>query len=663
MLRGEAPGVSRLKFRRRWTTLARVFGLPPPSSMQRARPAIEALFVIPRGEQLEVIALVGNDLGAPARARAEERMAAARTALGAAGRALEFKLLDLNSIDEAAFQLILTLGSLLAGSAPAIFFNATHMAARAGAPIAAGLAECAPTPLSTLALMLLLGAPPVSPLEVARKALAARATAHQLANPSDLCARWAAAATGHEELLLSALRWSQPAPRHGEPLAAREVMRVGRELAMLCARAVHRLPRAESRALRIRLHREVIGPGLPRALLPALGQCKLRLSGTPLQVGRNFEVRSQDGAVLGRGHTGVQARVRALALATAAGLAAENKLAARLARPHAAPTLHLLLETYEVPGPPFDPLNRGPDRQLGLLSSTALLLRQDARPTAFDLDPEETVMRLCNDCLRGREIEVVPQTPDGQPAAARLTRVASLLQKRGAVPAAIEAGGKVLLPRADRMRRVELRGFARRPVICSIDPEAFDLSLSPERGARTVGGAALPGAINCRVVQSDFDPAVACVLSHDDRGRLLREEVPLDRLEDHLREGQEMLRACNPPAPIASRLADGVETLLLRHRRSLPSITVALGGDLPFGLWAEIAGERVQLSRPGGWAAAAQALLASMPVGDEQRIRIVRADITERGAPATPIARLYARAMVLRRLALHLKKQLALIDR
>ena len=118
-LRGEAPGISRLKFRRRWSTLARTFGLPPPSSMQRAKAAVEALLLIPRGETIEVIALVANELPGPARVRAQERFAVARTALGAAGRTIDLKLVDLQSIDEEQFQSILTLGSLLAGSSSA----------------------------------------------------------------------------------------------------------------------------------------------------------------------------------------------------------------------------------------------------------------------------------------------------------------------------------------------------------------------------------------------------------------------------------------------------------------------------------------------------------------------------------------------------------------
>ena len=206
------------------------------------------------------------------------------------------------------------------------------------------------------------------------------------------------------------------------------------------------------------------------------------------------------------------------------------------------------------------------------------------------------------------------------------------------MPAAIEAGGKVLLERHHRISRVALRQFARRPMICAIDPESFDLSLSPERGARNSGASAIPGAIACRVFQCDFDPNLATVLSHDDRGRLLREEVQLSRLEDHLREGQEILRGCVPPAPLASRLADGMEMLLLRHRRPVSSLAVVLGGELPFGLWAEISGERILLSRPGGWATAAQAILSWLPVGEEPRLRITRASITERGEPACGIS-------------------------
>jgi hypothetical protein len=662
-LRGEAPGISRLKFRRSWSVLARAFGLPPPLSMQRAKGAIEALILVPRGEALEVFALVASDLPAGFRARAQERLTAAKNALGAAGRHIELKLTDLGTVDGTNFDSMLSMGALIAGSPPPLFYNAAHPAKALPLPSAAILAERAPTPMASLALMLLLGTNPPSALEVTRQAAQEKINARQLSDPSFFCARWASQATGREQLVMTALFWSKVKPRSTGVLMPKELMEAGRELTMLAARSVLRLPVSASRTLRARLRRDVIGVGLPRALLPALGQCKLKLLPAPVPVGRVFEIRSSDGAVLGRGRTGTQARIRALALTTAAGIAPslENKLAARLAKPINGPTLHAIVETYEIPGPPFDPLNRGPSRAIGIVSATAVLLRDNARPTAFQLTADELLLRICNDTLRGREIEVAPSTPDGQPAAARLARVVALIQKKGGLPAAIEAGGAVLIPKKGRMTRVSLHLFARRPIACNTDPEAFDLSLSPERGARNSGGFAIPGAIACRVFQSDADPNIACVLSQDSNSRLLREEVPLERLEDHLREGQEILRGCTPPAPLASRLADGIEMLLLRHRRTVASMPINVGGAMPFGLWLEIGGEKLQMAQPGGWAAAAQAILSRLPMGDEPVLRISRVETTEKGAPGSAIGRLYIRAMVLRRLQIHLRKQLALI--
>ncbi|HTT69688.1 MAG TPA: hypothetical protein VMG32_00585, partial [Anaeromyxobacteraceae bacterium] len=57
-LDGEAPGVAGLRYRKRWSSLARAFGLPPPCRAQRGRCLVEAVLVLPRGPALEIVALV-----------------------------------------------------------------------------------------------------------------------------------------------------------------------------------------------------------------------------------------------------------------------------------------------------------------------------------------------------------------------------------------------------------------------------------------------------------------------------------------------------------------------------------------------------------------------------------------------------------------------------
>ena len=286
--------------------------------------------------------------------------------------------------------------------------------------------------------MMLLGSHAPSPLEAMRKGIADKCTTRQLADPSFFCARWAAQATGREVLLMTALRWSKVNP--GAPtassagLSARDILTAGRELTLLCARARSiASPLAASKGLRIRLRAAMwSASGLPRALLPALAQCKLKLSPAPIQAGTAFEIRNGDGGVLGRGRTGIQARVRALAPdhPRPACPPGQQARAVRLAKATNLATLHMIVETYDVPGPPFDPLNRGPDRTIrASRRDRDPLLRSDARPTGFQLSAEEAVMRLCSDALAGRETEVVSQLPEGQPAAARLTRVVALVQK------------------------------------------------------------------------------------------------------------------------------------------------------------------------------------------------------------------------------------------
>ncbi len=660
-LKLEAPGIARLKFRRSWTTLARVFGLPPPSSMQRAKGAIDAVFAIPRSDGVDLFAVLATPLPPRARQAIVDRIAAAQAVLGPIGRTIDCKLVDPNTIDEPTFQAIMSLGVLLAGLPPASFFTATNPAVQTPLPIAAMLAERATTPLAALSLMLMVGEKHSPPLAVVQKGLADKISARLLSDPSVFCARWASQSPSAGALLSNVLKWTDPHAAAEDRPPPGEILRVGRELVLLCARSIHRCPIADSKALRARFRRDVISGGLPAALLPVLGQCKLRFSPAPVLVNANHEVRLTDGTVLGRGHSAIQARIRALALVTAAGYPTESKLAARIAKNTVTSTLHLIIETDESTGGQAETVNTSPERPFGVVGATALILRVGYRPTALRLNGAETVRAIAESALRNREIEVIPLMAEGQPATARLSRVVTVMQKRGSYPAAIAAGGIVLLEREGRVRQIPMRNFARRPTVCNTDPESMELSLSPERGARSSGAFAIPNAIDCRVYQ--VTETTACVLSRDDKGRLMREEVALNRLEDHLREGQEILRAGVPAAPLAARLSDGMEALLMRHRRTVYAMPVTIGGDLPMKMWMEIDGTRIQLSRRGGWDAAAQTILSKLPDGVEANLKITRAEITERGEQAKPISRLYARAMVLRRIAIHLRKQTGLIGR
>jgi hypothetical protein len=176
-----------------------------------------------------------------------------------------------------------------------------------------------------------------------------------------------------------------------------------------------------------------------------------------------------------------------------------------------------------------------------------------------------------------------------------------------------------------------------------------------------MSGLANPGLVESRVYQ--VSDALACVLTCDSAGRLLREEIRLAQVEDHLREVREVLRSATPPAMLAVRLADQLETVLRMHQRLLPPLPIAVGGALPHGLWVEVAGERIDTALRGGWTSLAQAVLAQVQSGAEARISIERVAVTgPKGRELlAPLFQIYARSLVLRRLAGYLRRELSTV--
>jgi hypothetical protein len=498
--------------------------------------------------------------------------------------------------------------------------------------------------------------------------LAAGLGAPQLADPGVACAQWALPVVEQGEALGRLLSWLGPPPQDPQAAvqeaAAHEVLETGRALALACASAVRRLPRAEAADLRERVRRDLLGAGLPRLLLPMLGRKALQLGPAVAERGRSYAVHLEDGGVASGGRTLIQARVRALALRAQAGRSLlptgnvlQDLIEARLGRTVLRPTLFLIAEHAAVAGPPFDPLNRGPERAIGMRSATAVHLHPDRRPSAWRLRPADALRRLVVDALAGLDVEVVPYSPEAQPVAARLARLAEFVGQAHPAPPAVAAGGLVLVAAGGHLRRQPLGRFAQRPTSCTPDPEAFDLALAPERGTRFQTNLVQRGVLESRTFQ--ISDELGCVLTRDDAGRLLREEVPLDRIEDHLRESRDLLRLCTPVATLAARLSDQLETVLLVHRRQLPRLPIQIGGRLPFALWVEVEGERIGLGHAGGWPALTQALMSRIPFGGEFRIGVDRVSVLVGGKPAAPILQLYARSLVLRRLGARLHRELA----
>ncbi len=669
-LRDEAPGVAGLRYRRGWATLAREFDLPPPFKTQRGTPLVEAVVALPERGGLAVLVVAAAGLRAADQAWVADRCAAAGAVAAAAGVRLEPRVLaaaDLARHPELAARLAVH-GALLGGRFSAATWGALEATARRPVEprLLAALAADSTSPLAALALTLLSSAPAPAPLEATARLLAEGVPALALADPDELCARWAAGRPDLRDDLLATLGACRPSPGAVE-LGATDLLALAGRLGLASARAIRAAHGGRRDRAATAAWREVVGAGVPRALLPALGR-QLAAAG-PLRTaltraGGGHEVHLPGGTVLGRGSTPVQARVRALSVLASAALDSVlehaeppwRALAGRLAQRRERPTLLLVVEPAIPSGPPFDPLNRGPQRALGFPGALELRLGPGRRPVGRVLTGDEAVDRLVREVVAGAAVEVIPSRSEAHPVAARLTQLAALVRDvPGQVPVALEAGGRVLLPRPGRPRHFPLDRFLARPRTFVPDPDAPDLALAP--GERRPVGLRAAGLVECRA--SLLDEARAAILYTDAAQGWFRETVFLAELEEHLRDARSLLLQASAGAMLAVRLSDGVEPALRRTGRPGAPVAVAVRGQLPHDLQVEVGGERYGgTTGAEGWRSAARAVLARWPRGGEGRLSVNSVTIQAGGRRGAGLLALYARSVALRRLRFFLVQEL-----
>lgn len=669
VLRGDAPGVAGLRYRRCWSALARSFDLPPPWRAQRGAPLVEAVLALPGGEGLELVAVAASGIPRADLRWVEERAQLAQGILSAAGARCTLRAVepaDLSRDGSLGHRLAL-FGALAGGRLSPAAWAALDSAARRPleARAVVALAARAPTPLAGLALTLLSTGPAPAPLLAAARLAQAGVPSRRLADPEYLCVRWAAGALpAHADALDRALEIAaETAPAEAD--GASEVLALGARLALPVARAIRRGRGAGLDAAARAAWRERVGVDLPRALLPALAARLAQgahLETTLQRTGRQHEVRLRGHAPLGRGGSPVQARVRALSVLASAALEpllahAEppwRALAARLARPRERPAWILVVEPAAPAAAPFDPLNHGPDRALGFPGALAVRLAPGRRPSARVLTAGEVIERILCEVRAGTRVEVLASCGEAQPVAARLAQVVGLLRERRGAPVALEAGGRAFLVRDDGVRRFRIDRLATRPRVYHPDPDAPDLSLSP--GERRPSGLFGPSVIECQALP--LDPLRAAVLYQDGAHAHLREVVFLPELEAHLREARAILQAADPRAVLAVRLADDLEAALRRAGPPGPPLAVAVRARFPHDLQVEVGGEWYGGSTGRTWWDAALALLDSWPRGPGARIAVTRVSAVARGRRRGGLLALYARALARRRLRTHLVRAL-----
>ena len=673
-LRGDAPGVAGLRYRRGWAGLARRFDLPPPWRAQRETAQVDAVLALQEGTTLTLLLVTIPGISRPDLHWVEERGGAVHALLAGAGAGCALRVIEPVSLarDPLLAHRLVLFGALAGGRlSPAAWSALESVAQRPVDPRdLVEMAAAAQGHLPALALALLSGGPAAAPLEAAKRCLARGSPARELADPALLCTCWATEARpAHAAALERVAELAHPGP--GSPSdGAGAVLRLAGQLAVPVALAIRASRRAGLGPAERARWRERLGPDLPRVLLPALG-ARL-VAGADLETllhtdGRHHEVRLPGGAVLGRGASPLQARVRALSVLATAALEpllahAEppwRNVAARLAQPRERNTLLLVVEPAGPSGAPYDPLNRGPERRIGFPGGLAIRLAPGRRPSARALTAPEVVERLLVEVRRGTRVEALASRSEANPVAARLAQLAALVQGRGSLPVAIEAGGRVLLLEGERTRRFRLDRIAARPRHYLPDPDAPDLALSP--GERRPPGLSGEGIVECRAMPLDANRAavVYCDAAHHQ----LREVVFLSELEDHLREARGILQAADPRAVLTVRLADGLEGAVLRAGPPGPPLFLGVRARLPWDVQVELDGEWYGGSTGRTWREAALKLLVRWPREMDTRLAVSTVSAVARGKRRGGLMALYARSVALRRMRTHLVRILRAYQR
>lgn len=677
-LSGDAPGLPGMRFRPAWSSLARAAGLPAPNRMQRGRPMVEAALGVATPGGLEVIVIPRGDAGRAEQGAVLERLEVAQAVLAAGGVPVRARLAPVERLaqEPGTCHRLLAFGGLLGGALDARTWQVVESASRPALEPqdAAALASASPSPLTALALTLLVPHAGPGPLTAILALLAGGEPARRLADPDHLTARWAALVPDLAPVVEELGRLVGRSG-HADPADLPALVAAARTLAGACAGSV-RACRAPLDRFARRLWREAIGPGVPRVLLPALGdrlralhdRRPLRLD--PARTGRCYEVRLPDGTVLGRGAGPVQARIRALGLVAEALAAAGGEgavadatghldpawqaLALRLARRRERPARVLVVEAGPGvrPGPPHDVLNRGRERSMEFEGAVAVAVGPGRRPSGRMLSPPEVIDTVLREADGEAPIEVLGARPEARPLAARLAQISALIRDRAAAgPVAVEAGGRVHLRGPAGLRSYPLERFGTRPRRFTRDPEAPDLAGGP--GSRSGQALRAAGLVHCRAEADGVESAAVAYL--DEAGGWMRERVALRELDEHLREARATVRDAQPPAVLTVGVPADLEARLVRAGPPRRAAPVAVRGALP-AVRVEVGGERFGDRGGLGWDAAAEALLAGLAPGAAFRVAVASVSVTVAGEPAGPLLSLWAASVARRRLQARLRR-------
>jgi hypothetical protein len=142
-------------------------------------------------------------------------------------------------------------------------------------------------------------------------------------------------------------------------------------------------------------------------------------------------------------------------------------------------------------------------------------------------------------------------------------------------------------------------------------------------------------------------------------GWIFEERLPLIEVPAWLEESQALLRGLAEPAVLTFTIDAALEERLARLRRRggrHTRVEIEVTGHTPMGLHLHVGGQIFGAGASGGWRAAAETILAQVPIGHQPELRVTRLDVTRSVDLPAGLAALHARSITLRRLGHFLRR-------
>lgn len=605
-LETEPPGLVAAPRRRRWGKLCEHLDLPPPSNWFPVRPLVQGALLAPTADgRFELLILPVEGLARSELLRVSTRVEALQHLAERHAPELEVRMASAAELTPSLF----AWAAMPAGDLPPRLMAEPAEQGSFDQIDWLEVFSRAPTPLLRC-LTLLVPRDAVRPLDLARSGL-------KTAHPLTFLGLWSGAPLAHDVAALL-----------GRTLSPEEFDGLVHSFRSGCLEALQRRPFAERKLLRRLLHAPLLSRHVPPVLRPQLERLLQTWEPDEVQTPQGWQLEL-DGTVLLRARTLDQ--LRAYALAESPALLGDRQHAHVWAR---------LKATMEQGGPRgllvIEP---------GFVRNLVALVPRSGRPRVKRVDASGLLRFAISWHRAGVPLELIP-TMGCDPTL--LARAAQLLKLR--LPpgehVAFQLGREVLLLGDGQPRTLPIeRAFARPRAVTWLPEQAEHLRAL----RRPPANGALPTVHVIALPDGEHDAAIFAL---DADGRLFREQVPREALEQTLQEYREILRHAGPPSLMSATVHPFLTSL--DGRRPEAHAPVALDIECtPQGDRAWLEGELFGAQAPLGWNALAEAVLSHWPPGVWARVTAARV-VAEPGTSALSL--LAARSRVLRRLTVHLRR-------